>query len=263
MDQNKSQFPEEISSFISSLVSLEPVTFGELLSFSASFILLIITWKSVSNAKKSNEITLESLKISRQTLDLQKQQFDESIKPVLVMYFPTVITDQKAQFNEKWVPENVSMLFGDYRFDVKNTSENIAYNVRVFVYLYSSNEKWMQHKDSGNKNLGVLFNPASSYHLDGNEKLKSSISYYYFKGRMEEFYTDIYILISYENKIGDVYEEGYVLRKNGGTYGNSHSTVTFEPRNMDVAKLKETVINQKKYLEEHFEEDLSYYFVPK
>ncbi|QQD84554.1 hypothetical protein [Jeotgalicoccus sp. ATCC 8456] len=250
-------------SFIEKIVTYEPVLISDLLAFISSIILLIITWKSVSNAKKSNEITLDSLKISEETLKLQKQQFNENIKPVLVMYFPDVMTEEKSHFNESWVAENVSMLFGDYRFSIKNTSKNIAYNVRVYLYLYAENETWMKHKDNGYKDLGLIFTTNGSYHLDSNEKLKNTIPYHYFKGKMKNFYTDIYIIVSYENKIGDVYEEGYVLRQMGHVYGESHVTVSFEPKSMEVVKLKETVLNQKEFLEKHFEKDLFYYFVPK
>lgn len=261
--KEKSSFVEIIVNFGEKIVAFEPVLISDLLTFISSIILLIITWKSVSNAKKSNEITLDSLKISEETLRLQKQQFNENIKPVLVMYFPEIMTEKKSHFNENWVSENVSMLFGDYRFRVKNTSENIAYNVRTYIYLYAENEKWIEHKNNGHKDLPLIFTTNGSFHLDSNEKIKNTIPYHYFDKDMENFYNEIYILVYYENKIGDVYQEGYVLRQSGSVHGKSHVTISFEPRSTDIVKLKEIVLNQKEFLKEHFESDLFYYYVPK
>lgn len=260
---NKLSFVEKVADFGGKVVAYEPVLISDLLAFISSIILLIITWKSVSNAKKSNEITLDSLKISEETLRLQRQQFNENIKPVLVMYFPEVMTEKKSLFNENWVSENVSMLFGDYRFKVKNTSENIAYNVRTYVYLYAENEKWIEHKNNGHKDIPLIFTTNGSFHLDSNEKIKNTIPYHYFNNDMENFYNEIYILVYYENKIGDVYQEGYVLRQSRSVFGKSHITINFESRSMDIVKLKEIVLNQKEFLKEHFENELSYYFVPK
>lgn len=174
--ENKVSFGEKVVNFGEKVVAYEPVLISDLLAFTSSIILLIITWKSVSNAKKSNEITLDSLKISEETLRLQKQQFNENIKPVLVMYFPEVMTEKKSHFNENCVSENVSMLFGDYRFKVKNTSENIAYNVRTYVYLYAENEKWIEHKNNGHKDLPLIFTTNGSFHLNSNEKNKKYYS---------------------------------------------------------------------------------------
>lgn len=44
-------------SFIKKIIDLEPIAISDLLTFTTSIILLIITLKSVTNAKRSNEIT--------------------------------------------------------------------------------------------------------------------------------------------------------------------------------------------------------------
>ena len=203
------------------------------------------------------------MKISEETLKLQRQQFNENIKPGLVMRFPEVIVEKKDFFDEKNVPQGVSEIFGDYRFKVENKSKNIAYNVRAYVYLYSENEKWIKYKEDGFSESFLAFTSNRIDHLDSGEKLTNTISYPYFKGHMKEFYSDIYVLVSYEDKIGAHYEDGYKLRQKGLIYGESYEIVTFEPIGVDVEKLKETVLSQKMFLEKLFDKNLDYYFVPK
>lgn len=242
--------------YIEKLIDFEPVKISELLTFISSIILLFITWRSVSNAKKSNEITEEALK-------LQKQQFSENIKPILVMKFPEVIVEKKKFFDEKNVPEGVSEIFGDYRFKVENKSKNISYNVRAYVYLYSENEKWIKYKEDGFSESFIAFTSNGVDHLDNGEKLTNTIPYRYFKGRTKELYSDIYVLLSYEDKVGTHYEDGYKLRQKGLFYGESYELATFEPIRVDVEELKETVLSQKIFLEKLFDKNLGYYFVPK
>ncbi|WP_102336575.1 hypothetical protein [Salimicrobium jeotgali] len=249
---------------IQKIISFEPVSTAELLTFISSIILLIITWKSVSNAKKSNKITLKSLEISKETLELQKQQFNENIKPILVTHFPSVIIDELSYYKAKSIPDSVSKLLGDYRFHIKNTSKNIAYNVNIYTYLYLENKSWIKYNEENYQynTLPPISTNNSTFHLNSDEKLKNTIPYHYFKGAIQNFNPDIYILISYENKVGITYEEGYKLKKIGKVFGQSYTTKTFEPMNTDVPKLKKNILKQKNFLEKHLKKDLSYYFIP-
>lgn len=275
---------ENIALFFGKYIDLEPIPISDLLTFASSIVLLIITWKSVVNASKSNEITSASLKVSEKTLNaqentlklqentlklqedtlkLQAEQFYEDIKPIFIMDFPYVITEgvRNFEFYQNLFPPNTKRLNGDYTYIFRNVSNNIAYNVKVNLYLYADEESWMEYKGSFNRRLPLLSRSRSAYHLNTDEEIENTIPNHYFKKEMQKHYSDIYILISYKNKIGDIYEEGYLLTKTGQGNENIHG-LSFNQHKIDISELKQKLLSQKSFLEKEFEDDLFYYLVP-
>lgn len=252
---------ENFLSFIKKIIDLEPIAISDLLTFTTSIILLIITLKSVTNAKRSNEITLEALKTSKEALELQKKEFNEAIKPTLVIDLPYGVIDGHERFDivERFGPGNAKKVYGDYHFNIENRSNNIAYNVNTYVYLYADNESWKEYKEYFNPGFEVLFQHRNLSHLDSDKSLENSISTYYFKDEVKDFRPQVYILLSYENKVGDIYEEAYVLTDKRYSTTSIINTLNFTQEKISVSELKEKVSKQHTFFKKYFNIVLSNY----
>src|SRR5690625_776265 len=120
-----------------SFIDFKSIPIGELLTFFSSVILLIITWKSVSSAKKANITTQKSLEI-------QEQQFYSSIKPNFIFNIPN---SNSINFEE------IKPYLGFDKsnkevnsFSIENPKENIANNIKVNTYTYIDRDWYVNTK---------------------------------------------------------------------------------------------------------------------
>lgn len=116
---------EPILEILKYFIKFEPISFGELLTFLSSIILLVITWKSVSNAKEANLIT-------KQSQQLQSEQFKLSIKPELIFDIPPIKYSDRE--NNKSIVN--SLINPDHIYYIKNLSNNICYNISATTFIY-------------------------------------------------------------------------------------------------------------------------------
>ena len=245
------------------LITFNSISIGELLTFISSIILLIITWKSVSNAKNANKIT-------EQSLALQSDQFNFSIKPDLIFEIPPIkyTEDDNNKLNIGRV------IYPDHVFHVKNVSPNICYNVSVTTLIYMPDEGWekyysfLKNEFDKNKNIPNIGSHNDIYSLNDKQGIECTIPFYYlilniiaYDGTIPS--PDLYVFIKYEDKTKNVYEEWFELRIIGSTIGKFNGPddleIKFRPRQVDGMKTKIKLDEQKKKLKNDFPNQGFYY----
>ena len=245
------------------LITFNSISIGELLTFISSIILLIITWKSVSNAKNANKITEQSLK-------LQSDQFNFSMKPDLTFEIPPIKYTEDD--NNKLKIGRV--IYPDHEFYVKNLSANICYNISVTTLIYMPDEGWekyysfLKNEFDKDKNIPNIDSHNAIHSLHTDNGLKCTIPFYYlilniiaYDGTITS--PDLYVLIKYEDKTKNVYEEWFELRTILSTIGNFNGPddleIKFRPRQVDDVKTKMKLDKQKKKLKDDFPNRGFYY----
>ena|SRR5690625_2548699 len=246
-------------------ILLEPISIGELLTVISSIILLLITWKSVSNAKKANEIT-------EQSLQLQSNQFNYSIKPELTFEIPPIKYTEEE--NDK--TKIRSLFYPDHIFQVRNLSSNTCYNISVTTLIYMQDKNWDKYysflcnefnKEKSRPNI-ISYNDIYSLHT--TNKLECTIPFYYltldiiaYDGTINS--PDLFVFIKYEDKIKNPYEECFELKSTGSTIGRFNGPdemeIKFRPVQVDSVKIKDKLYKQKRKLEDDFsdKQKLFYY----
>lgn len=255
---------DSFTNFLNNFIIIKPVTIGELLTFLSSLILLIITWRSVTNAKQANEIT-------KKALNLQSEQFELSIKPDLTFDIPP-IKYTEYENNKKLI--NV-LIKPDHIYYIKNLSKNIAYDVSITTYIYLPNSEWDKYylflkqefdKDKARPNL-VTHN--TIYSLDDTGSLKATIPHYYLKFNIISYDGTIdnpilYIRLTYKVKTGKIYEDYFELRETGHVLGRFDKPddleLHFHPRTITKEKLKNNLFMQKEKLETDLPEKGKLYY---
>lgn len=76
---------------------------------------------------------------------------------------------------------------------------------------------------------------------------------------MKDFRPQVYILLSYENKVGDIYEEAYVLTDKRYSTTSIINTLNFTQEKISVSELKEKVSKQHTFFKKYFNIVLSNY----
>lgn len=237
-------------------VVIEPISVGELLTVISSIILLIITWKSVSNAKKANEITEKSLQ-------LQSNQFIYSIKPELTFDIPPIKYTEEE--NDKTKINR--LIYPDHNFQVRNLSSNTCYNINVTTLIYMPNESWdkyyffLSNEFDKSKSRPNIISNNDIYSLHSTNKLECTIPFYYlildiiaYDGTIIP--PNLFVFIKYEDKIKNFYEDCFELKSIGSTKGRFKGSdkleIKFKPVRVDSVKIKEKLYKQKKKLEDDF-----------
>lgn len=238
------------------IIKIEPISIGELLTSVSSIILLVITWKSVSNAKEANAIT-------KQTQQLQSEQFKLSIKPDLIFELPPIKYTQKE--NNKLKVN--SLIKPDHNYYIKNLSNNICYNISVTTFIYLPNEGWNKFYSFLNNELGrekarpniVSFGKTYSLHTTNN--LECTIPFYFFNlkiigddGTINS--PQLYAVLKYEDKTNNVYEDCFELRQTGKVLGKfdgpNDIELHFSPVLREKEEIRTKLYKQKEKLESDF-----------
>lgn len=237
-------------------ILIEPISIGEALTFLSSIILLIITWKSVSNAKKANEIT-------EQSLQLQSNQFNLSIKPDLIFEIPPI----KYTEEENNKTRIGSFIRPDHNFYVKNLSPNICYNISVTTLIYMPDKGWdkyysfLNNEFNKEKSRPNIISHNTIHSLHSTNELKCTIPFYYlilniiaYDGTITS--PDLYVFIKYEDKTRNSYEECFELKNIGRRIGKVNQPdeleIDFIPIQIDKVETKKKVYKQKRKLEDDF-----------
>lgn len=137
-------FTLSFSIFFFKIIKFQPITLGELLTFISSIILLIITWKSVSNAKDANKLTESSMKIAQDSLDLQINQFNYNISSDLIFYIDKV---KFVPFKFDYENDMSERFYENHLFKIENASTNICYNISVKTCVYMEDKCWEDYYD--------------------------------------------------------------------------------------------------------------------
>lgn len=245
---------------------MEPVSIGELLTFTSSIILLIITWRSVTNAKKANENAakanenaLNANLITEQSQRLQRDQFHLSVKPDLIFKInPIKYTEEqndKHKVNE--------LLRPDHSFKIENLSSNICYDVSTTTVVYLSNEGWDKYfafTDEKYKSRHRLntSNHEQLHSLHNENKLNCHIPFAFllldivsYDGTIPS--PQIYTFLKYSDKTKRVYEECFELNTVGSVTGRGNKPddieILFRAAQVDFETTKQKIYEQKDKLE--------------
>lgn len=255
------------------IISMEPVSIGELMTFTSSIILLIITWKSVTNAKranenakqanvnaaKANENALNANLITEQSQRLQRDQFHVSIKPDLIFKInPIKYNDEqndKHKINE--------LLGGDHSFEIKNISSNICYDVSTTTVVYLPNEGWDKYFAFTDGRNRPRHRPTTAIHeqmhsLNNETKLNCHIPFTFLLLNIVSYdgtipSPEVYTFLKYKDKTKKVYEECFKLNTMGSVIGRRNKLndieIHFRAAQVDFEAIKRKVYEQKDKLE--------------
>lgn len=253
---------------MNNLIKFEPVTIGEIFPFFTSIILLIITWRSLSNAKKGNEITKNSMQLAKQALDLQNKQFIYSLKPDIIFNIPSKIINQSA-----YDIDNIKDFEAIFqKFFIRNSSPNICYDISVKAFVYMDNTNWdkyyeITHNNLKNTNhilsLSALVSSDILHSLDNTRNFELTIPpfYHYLHTKPFDFFPCLYIKINYKDKVGNFYEEHFTFDRVMETIEESVYVIDFEPRIISAKKVKKDLFNQEKFLNNKYgSSGFNYYY---
>lgn len=252
---------------------MEPVSIGELMTFTSSIILLIITWKSVTNAKKANENAKQANKnaaianenalnanlITEQSQHLQRDQFHLSIKPDLIFKLnPIKYTDEqndKHKINELLRPDDA--------FKIENVSSNICYDISATTVVYLPNEGWDKYFAFTDEKYKPRHRPNTAIHkqlhsLHNGNELNCHIPFAFLLLNIVSYdgtipSPRIYTFLKYSDKTKKVYEECFRLDKVHSVIGRRDKPDDIElllhATQVDFEATKQKVYEQKDKLE--------------
>lgn len=256
---------EPILELLNYLIKFEPISLGELLTILSSIILLVITWKSVSNAKKANIIT-------EQSQQLQSEQFKLSIKPELIFDIPPIkyneIENKKSKVN--------SLIKPDHTYYIKNLSNNICYNISVTTFIYLPDEGWNKYysflhnefgKEKARPNIVSYW---ETHALHTTNKLECTIPFYFLNFNVIAYdgtinSPELYVFLKYEDKTNNIYEECFELKKVGKVFGKFNAPddieIHFSPILREKEEIRTKLYEQKEKLESDFpdKQEVFYY----
>lgn len=250
---------DNVIQFLNIFINFEPISIGELLTFLSTLILLLITWKSVVNVKIANEITKNSQK-------LQSDQFELSIKPDLTFNIPPIEYTEKEN-NKR---EIRSLIKPDHIFQVRNLSDNVAYDLSITTFIYLTNEGWdsyylfLEKEFGANKARPNIVSHNEVYSLDNQNHLKTTIPHYYLKFNILAYdgtidHPSIYVFLKYKGKTNQSYEECFELKQRGAVRGKFNSPdeidLHFHPTLQKKEDIKVALLTQRKKLESDFPEE--------
>lgn len=257
----------EVLEIISQVLTMEPISIGELLTFTSSIILLIITWKSVSNAKKANENAAKANDITEQSQLLQRDQFHLSIKPELIFKIqPIKYTEEE---NDKY---KTSQLFNpDHSFQIENVSSNICYDITATTFVYMSVEGWDKYYAFLNKKHSPNTAISEDLHsLYSENELNCRIPFAFtalniisYDGTIPS--PEIYTFLKYQDKTKNFYEECFRFNTVHSVLGRRNKPddieIHFRATQVDLDTTKQKVYEQKKKLDNDFpNEQKLFYF---
>ncbi|ADC52368.1 hypothetical protein BpOF4_21864 (plasmid) [Alkalihalophilus pseudofirmus OF4] len=240
------------------IVKMEPITIGELLTFLSSIILLLITWKSVSNAKKANENAAKANHITEQSQLLQRDQFHLSIKPDLIFSIPPIKYTEEENDKDKVF----QLIWPDHSYAIENVSSNICYNITVTTIVYMPNDGWEKYYAfPSRKHRPNTVNSESLHSLYTVNQLDCSIPFVFstlniisYDGTVPQ--PEIYTFIRYEDKTQKVYEECFNLKSRGKVFGRRNKPddieIHFDAKKVDLERTKKKVDEQKNKLNNDF-----------
>jgi len=248
------------------IISMESVSIGELMTFTSSIILLIITWKSVTNAKKANENAkkanenaLNANLITEQSQRLQRDQFHLSIKPDLIFKInPIKYTDEqndKHKINE--------ILSPDHSFVIENVSSNICYDVSTTTVVYLPNEGWDKYFAFTDGRNRPRHRPNTAIHkqlhsLHNENELNCHIPFAFLLLNIVSYdgtipSPQIYTFLKYRDKTKKGYEECFELNTVHSVIGRRNKPndieILFRATQVDFETTKQKVYEQKDKLE--------------
>nr|WP_015085271.1 hypothetical protein [Planococcus citreus]AFX82607.1 hypothetical protein [Planococcus citreus] len=241
---------------------MEPVSIGELLTFTSSIILLIITWKSVSNAKKANENAHKANIITEQSQDLQREQFHLGIKPDLIFKIsPIKYTSEqndKHRINE--------ILNPDHPFEIENISSNTCYEVSTTTVVYLPNGGWDKFLAFRAEKYKPRYRPNTAIHqrlhaLHSENKLDCHIPFAFlilnivsYDGTIPQ--PQIFTFLKYRDKTNKLYEECFRLDEAHSVIGRKDRPddieILFRATQVDFETTKQKVYEQKEKLDNEF-----------
>lgn len=237
-------------------ILFEPILIGELLTVISTFILLIITWRSVSNAKIANQITKESMEI-------QKEQFKYSIKPNLIFEIPPIEYTE----NENNKMNTKDLIFPDHIFHIRNITTNICYNINVttFVYLpdvgWDSYYKFIQEVLGGKKRRPNIVTRNDTHSLYNDNIITGSIPFYFTNLNITSYDGTIpspvlYVFLTYEDSISNIYNECFKLQQTHSVQGKFNEPdeikLIFKPQKTSWSLARDKLYEQKTKLESEF-----------
>lgn len=246
-------------------IKIEPISLGELLTFLSSIILLVITWKSVSNAKKANAIT-------KQSQQLQSHQFKLSIKPDLIFDIPPIKYNQ-SENNKSKVN---SLIKPDHNYYIKNLSSNICYNIGVRTFIYLPDEGWNKYYSFLNREFGLekvrpnIVSYSETHALHNTNSIECAIPSYYFNLNIIAYdgtinSPQVYVFLKFQDKTNNVYEDCFEFKETGKVLGKFNGPddieLHFSPVLREKEEIRTKLYEQKKKLESDFSDkpDLFYY----
>ncbi|ASN06342.1 hypothetical protein [Virgibacillus necropolis] len=250
---------------MNNFITIEPVSLGELLTILSSIILLVITWKSVSNAKKANAIT-------KQSQQLQSEQFKLSIKPDLIFDIPSI---KYTQIDNNKSKVNI-IINPDHTYYIKNLSNNICYNISVTTFIYLPDDGWNKYYSFLNNEFGKekarpnIVSYSKTYALHTTNNLECTIPFYYlvlniiaYDGTINS--PELYVFLQYEDKTNKIYEDCFQLVQTGKHIGRFDEPddieLHFSPVLSENEEIKTKLYEQKNKLESDFPDkpELHYY----
>lgn len=256
---------ESISELLNCFIKFEPISLGELLTFLSSIILLVITWKSVSNAKEANLIT-------KQSQQLQSEQFKLSIKPELIFDIPPIKYNDRE--NNKLKVN--SLIKPDHIYYIKNLSNNTCYNIRATTFIYLPDDSWNKYYSFLNNGLGKeksrpnIVSYRETHALHTTNKLECTIPFYFLNFEVIAYDGTInsprlYVFLKYEDKSNNTYEECFELKQIGKVSGKFNEPddieLHFTPILRENDEIRIKLYEQKEKLELDFpdKEEVFYY----
>lgn len=226
-------------------VSFEKISVGEFLTFISSLVLAIITFTSVSIAKDSS-------KVANLSLLIQSDQLKASIKPNLIYDIPP--------FEQpKFVYDDIKKLYmykpSDLEYFIKNSSDNISYDVSVTTFIYLDNQSWKKYYEYKKEKIDInnTFSENTIHYLNSENKLTANVPNLFFW--LEVFSYDerisipeIYTFITYKDKIENLYNDFYKFEIMSNSKGGRFVTINLNPKKVNENEVKEKWNEQNKYL---------------